>query len=548
MPLNWRFNRHRTVPRAEMWGDIKDPALSAFTVAQRREIADALDITPPGASPRNVYEAINTEASSHRSDEPIDWVSGPPPFISAPALGGAPRRFSMGRVLALAAIVIVVLAALGYGISVAVSGGDDTNVRKASAEALNGIPADSNDAAIHTALDAKLDGDDLTTVEAAVKEARSRNVSLPQIAAALALGDGDDRKDAAEIIKAAGSQVANPTGTQTGAPTGTQTAPAGSTTTPTPGSSAEQIKAEILRLIDQKILQAQNENKALLESLRRDIDARTAQSVAEQKAFLEQLVKSIQVVPNAPATPPPGKTAVPSNGGGQTTMTKCGPLTWGPAGQAPGTGTTDSAKQVSDAVQAMQVDLNSAQHVTIHKFCPGDDTPNGWIVGSSWTEANGVNVKANMLPAGVCVDYDPGATKITGDVYHTQVLTPRWSRTQLKGDGSASGLKFTVYWTPCAFTDGTPSWPGNDTLVQPASAAPAGCPATANDVAVLTKTPATWNKLGNEPCAWLYNGTAVSFTVPKGYEVDYDAGGRGGKKFEGETVPSGIVFTFRLRG
>lgn len=325
----------------------------------------------------------------------------------------------------------------------------------------------------------------------------------------------------------------------------------------TPTQSAEEYKKELLQRVDALIATASAEQKPKIEAIKADITKKSAGEIMSNKIYIEQSIeqyqKSVNPVTGTGTTPinggqsPSGTAPSAKNGGNGTTMTSCGPITWGPAGPAPGTGTSDSAKQVSDAVQLMRVPLESAQHVTIHKFCPGDDTPNGWIVGSSWTEANGVNVKADFLPAGVCVDYDPGVTQIKGDVYHTQVLTPRWSRTQIKSDGSASGLKFTGYWTPCAFTDGTPSWPGNGASVQPTPATPAGCPATSQDVATLTKTPATWAKLANEPCAWVYNGTKVGFMVPQGYEVDYDAGGRAGKKQAGETVPEGIVFTLRKK-
>jgi hypothetical protein len=192
-----------------------------------------------------------------------------------------------------------------------------------------------------------------------------------------------------------------------------------------------------------------------------------------------------------------GGTQRPSGNGGSA-QTSCGTITWGSAGPAPGTGMDDSAAQVAEAVQVMDVSPEDAEHVTIHKFCPGDDTPNGWVVGSSWTESQGVVVTAGFLPAGVCVDYDHNVTTVSGDQEHTQVLNPRWSRTLLASDGSASGLKFTVYWTPCVFTDGfrtsgstsqnqpsSNSAPssgnqGNQSQVQapaPAPAAPAPAPA-----------------------------------------------------------------------
>lgn len=333
--------------------------------------------------------------------------------------------------------------------------------------------------------------------------------------------------------------------------TTTTTTPGTPTGTPTPSGDFEAAKKALLDQITASINSATGSLKSDLEALRKQVNdqAKTIQQLLDAR---DQLTKKLQSSPSATATTPSSSTTTTpnNNGGGQTTMTKCGPLKWGPAGQAPGTGTSDSTKQVNEAVQLMQVDLKSVDYVTIHKFCPGDDTPNGWVVGSSWTEANNVNVKANYLPAGVCIDYDPGATQVTGHIYHTQVLNSQWSRTQIDEVGAASGLKFTVYWTPCAFTDGTPSWPGNGTTTaQPTVAATstAGCPATAKDVATLTNTPESWSKLGDEPCAWLYNGTKTSFTVPQGYEADYDAGGYGGKKQAGESVPSGTAFTLRKK-
>lgn len=340
-------------------------------------------------------------------------------------------------------------------------------------------------------------------------------------------------------------------GSTTPGTTTTTTAGSTPTGTPTPNADFEAVKKQLLDDLDSRIKDATGSLKTDLEALRKQVadQAKTTQQLYDA---MKELTKKLQSSPSSTTTQPGSSTTTTpnNNGGGQTTMTKCGPLKWGPAGQAPGTGTSDSTKQVNEAVQLMQVDLKSVDYVTIHKFCPGDDTPNGWVVGSSWTEANNVNVKANYLPAGVCIDYDPGATQVTGHIYHTQVLNSQWSRTQIDEVGAASGLKFTVYWTPCAFTDGTPSWPGNGTTTaQPTVAATstAGCPATAKDVATLTNTPESWSKLGDEPCAWLYNGTKTSFTVPQGYEADYDAGGYGGKKQAGESVPSGTVFTLRKK-
>lgn len=246
--------------------------------------------------------------------------------------------------------------------------------------------------------------------------------------------------------------------------------------------------------------------------------------------------------------PTGGQTQVPTqpNGGGGITSTSCGAITWGSAGPAPGTGSSDSAKQVTEAAQVMQVDLQSIQFLTVHKFCPGDDTPNGWILGSSQTEANGIRVSAGFLPAGVCVDYDPGVTKITGSIEHTQAFNPRWSRSLLASNGSASGLKFTVYWTPCQFTDQFVSSGIKASAPSQTSTTVAGCPQSDQEIKNLIKNNSgAWSKLNGEPCAWVYSGPAIGFQVPQGFEVDYDAGGKAGKLQAGATVPSGIVFTLR---
>lgn len=255
-----------------------------------------------------------------------------------------------------------------------------------------------------------------------------------------------------------------------------------------------------------------------------------------------------QVTAGTTATPQTGQ---PPAGGRQqtlqgtgTTATSCGPIAWGPAGPAPGAFTNDSAAQVAEAVQVMRAEA-SRDHVTVHKFCPGDDTPNGWIVGSSWTESQGIRVTANFLPAGVCVDYDPGATQVNGTVYHTQVLNPRWSRTQIMSDGSASGLKFTVYWTPCVFTDGTPSWDGKVTTQQapsaPAPGTSSGCPTSAQDVAARTNSNATnWKQNPQFSNGWIYAGPVIDgFDVPAGGKVDYDGGSA-----DSGRVPRGSAFTY----
>ncbi len=275
-----------------------------------------------------------------------------------------------------------------------------------------------------------------------------------------------------------------------------------------------------------------------------------------------EILSSVTVpTTTAPTQIPSSPTVIPTQtlptNSDRVVTTKCGPVTWGPAGPVPGAFTNDSPAQVAEAVQVMQVPLEDAAHVTVHKFCPGDDTPNGWIVGSSWTESNGVTVSANFLPAGTCIDYDPNATAVIGDIEHTQELNPKWHRSLLRSDGSASGLKFTVYWTPCIFTDGHPikEWDGQ-TTAKPAAqiTAPVQAPDTtttlscknlpqsASDLQTVfpNTNPENWAQHPQYPHGWIYNGPQVALTAIEGvHHIDYD----GGRAITGEAAPAGTAFT-----
>ena len=243
------------------------------------------------------------------------------------------------------------------------------------------------------------------------------------------------------------------------------------------------------------------------------------------------------------ATPKPGTPAGGNPIGGITTQTACGSVTWGPAGAAPGSDTTDSMVQVNEAAAAMDVDPTSALTLTVHKMFPGCDVPNGWILGSSMTEANGIKVSAGHLPAGTCIDYDPGATQITGEVWHTEVQNPKWTRTLLKSDGSATGLKMTVYWTPCVFKDGFQPTGQILTSANPVSSGP--CPTSADSAAnMLGGSASDWSAV--PPNGWRYSGSTTigPLTAPTTAVIDYDpATGGSGRAKAGEQTPEGTAFT-----
>jgi hypothetical protein len=308
----------------------------------------------------------------------------------------------------------------------------------------------------------------------------------------------------------------------------------------------KELRGEILEEVDSRIGQAQGETLEALRLLREEIE--DSSSVTKLVELLVE-VRSMQTVTSTSQT-----TTTSSNGGtttstssgssttsGLVTQTACGPMEWGPAGPAPGHDTNDSGEQVREAISVMQVPEGSQPYVTVHKACPGEDVPNGWIVGSSYTESEGIVVGAKHLPAGTCIDYDHNVTTISGEVYHTQKFHDRSSRTQIMSDGSAVGLKFTGYWTPCVFTDGTPSWEGNGTNnSDTGSTTSASCPATASEAAAMYGgASSNWAQHPQYGNGWIYAGPVISgFAVPTGGKVDYDGGSQ-----ETGNVPSGSAFT-----
>jgi hypothetical protein len=123
-------------------------------------------------------------------------------------------------------------------------------------------------------------------------------------------------------------------------------------------------------------------------------------------------------------------------------------ITWGPAGAAP--------QDAMSAATALGISPQDAVYLTELFPAPGNDTRIGWVLGTTVSQDQGVVVTARTVQAGLCVDYDPGASNLTGIASGTVDFTRQWRRTLLSSAGTFSGLKATFYWTPCVLTGGTP--------------------------------------------------------------------------------------------
>ena len=481
------------------------------------------------------------------------------------------------------------LALLGIlAIFAAVGCSDDKNVRSASAEALNSLSSQTtpDDTAVHSALALKLSGDDLTSVDSAVKDARtSRNATIPQIANALSSGSGNGRDDTVRIINNVNKAGATPSASASSSPAGSATSTTTTTQSAASGTLTDADLAKIRAVLDDAIKQAtqsQNANfAAALTELRKQFDAGTNQAKADVIAKLDSIAKTgsddikkavdefkkllndpnyrVQLPQNVPPTgtptPRPATTPTPNNNGGQTFTVKCGTFTWGPAGPAPGADSNDSPTQVREAIAAMKVPEASQPFVTIHKMCDGDDTPNGWVIGTSSSEALGVRVSADFLPAGVCLDYDPNVTTIEGEIEHTQRFHDRWSRSFLITDGKlVTSLKTTVYWTPCTFTDGykvkTTSVVTSGSKSTSTATTGFSCSNLPTKAADLVKVfPGTkesnWMQNPDFKHGLLYIGPEVVTlnSVEGVHHFNYDKNGSPGTTKVGETPPPGSAFT-----
>lgn len=364
--------------------------------------------------------------------------------------------------------------------------------------------------------------------------------------------------------------------TSTATTTTTASASPSPSGTPAPGSLSDADFAKIRNIIDEAVKQAvkdQNSNFALaLIDLRNQLETGTNKAKADVIAKLDSIaktgnddikntVKELKKLLNdpnyrvqLPQTGGPNGTPVPNTAGGQTFTAKCGTFTWGPAGPAPGADSNDSPTQVRAAIKAMSVPEASQPLVTIHKMCDGDDTPNGWVIGTSSSEAAGIRVSADFLPAGVCLDYDPNVTEIKGEIEHTQRFHDRWARSFLISDGKlVTSLKTTVYWTPCTFTDGykvkttsvVTSGPKPSTATSGFSCS--NLPKTADDlVSVFPGTKkSNWMQHPDFKHGWLYIGPEVVTLkwVEGVHHFNYDANPGNGTTKVGETPPAGSAFT-----
>ena len=458
--------------------------------------------------------------------------------------GGRSRLFSHMTAAILLVIGLVMATAVACN-------GDGDNIREDTANALSSLPANADDAAVRQALDVELDDTTLNSVDSAVKVARTeRDATIAQIANALFTGNGNGRDDTVRIINGVNaSSTANPTPTGSGTPSTAATA----TPTGTPGATplTEEKVKQIAEEAARKAVEAAGATGLTYEQVQKAINDAVTRAVSEfnkNKGLTEAQVREIinDALKNISGGPgKPGPSTTPPTGGEKFTTT-CGTFTWGPAGPAPGADTDDSGEQVREAISVMKVPDASAQFVTIHKACPGDDVPNGWIIGSSYTESKGIRVSADFLPAGVCVDYDPNVTKLKGDIEHTQKFHDRWSRSFLVSDGSIETLKTTVYWTPCVFTDGYVVKTTSVTkTVHTSSTSGFSCsnlPTKAADlVTVFPNTKeSSWAPNPEYKHGWIYNGPDVKLTWVEGvHHFNYD----GGTTKEGETPPEGSAFT-----
>lgn len=230
----------------------------------------------------------------------------------------------------------------------------------------------------------------------------------------------------------------------------------------------------------------------------------------------------------------------------------------------------DSPCSVEDAKSTLQSSTDSDKDLlTAVNGTPGNPTPVGWALGTSDSEADGVNVIARHVPEGTCVDFDPGATKLYGE-YDYVDFTPLWRRAHMKSDGALSGLKATFYWTPCTMPGNRevmtqpegmdsipeelmsddPATPGasdGTTTASPENAAKLFSVAPLND-------PANWMMVPGSTTQVMFTaptGTAApAFTVPEGaFSVDYDDAVNGNPSgpanaASGKQVPAGAtVFT-----
>lgn len=233
----------------------------------------------------------------------------------------------------------------------------------------------------------------------------------------------------------------------------------------------------------------------------------------------ETTIRIVVEQPGIPAAPPAGQPSGQPTG--QQPVGQQGQVSGG-AGMAP--------QNVEDAARVLGVD--ATQYLTVLYPRPGDSTAIGWVLGTSASESAGTRVSARTVPSGVCVDYDHGASSVSGQIAQSERLTANWTRALLSSQGGFTGLKATFYWTPCVFTSQsnvTTAGSGPATSQQRAGNP---CLTLSNVASVIGG--ANWRELPGSNGDGLKYGPAatVSLRAPDHGRLDYP----GGQARNGQTV------------
>lgn len=253
--------------------------------------------------------------------------------------------------------------------------------------------------------------------------------------------------------------------------------------------------------------------------------------------ILVALLLGVLLLAGCPYVPPPAVALPPAAAPAVAPVVDDLGIAWGPAGVAP--------QSIPEAIAAMQLDQNTAAYLSVQNPAVGDDRVIGWIVGSNSSESKGVQMVIGRLPAGTCVDYDHGSSSVNGMVFGPVQFTDRWSRVLMNGEGSARGLKFTIWWTPCdgmqsaalhqigeavvATVQSTVVAPAAQPTVvapEPTKVATNPCPVTpAAAAALIGGAAGSWNlEPGSGGTGWHYEGEVVEIQGPSFGRIDFPAG------------------------
>jgi len=138
-----------------------------------------------------------------------------------------------------------------------------------------------------------------------------------------------------------------------------------------------------------------------------------------------------------------------TQGGSTTTTTQGGTTTTqgdqGQSGTQPSLG-GQAPQDATTAASVLGVPANQVQY--LKPEMAGTNSVQGWILGDANTQSQGLMLNANTLPAGACVDYDPGSSTVTGG-YKAVISGLNRQRVLMTSPGSFNGLKSTIYWGSC---------------------------------------------------------------------------------------------------